>query len=26
MRFGRILDAEVLAEPVYDSGMTRIRR
>ena len=26
MRFGRVLDAEVLAEPVYDPGMTRIRR
>ena len=26
MRFGRVLDAEVLAEPVYDSGMARIRR
>ena len=26
MRFGRVLDAEVLAEPVYDAGMSRIRR
>jgi glycine cleavage system aminomethyltransferase T/glycine/D-amino acid oxidase-like deaminating enzyme len=26
MRFGRVLDAEVLAEPVYDAGMARIRR
>lgn len=26
MRFGRVLDAEVLAEPVYDPGMGRIRR
>lgn len=26
MRFGRVHDAEVLAEPVYDAGMSRIRR
>ena len=26
MRFGRVHGAEVLAEPVYDAGMSRIRR
>lgn len=26
MRFGRLVDAEVLGEPVYDPQMTRIRR